>query len=936
MSNANPNMTVFGTINNGAKIQIRTDTSTNVPTISTFDRKGGNILDAIRSKLVEDPNQKKYNSRDEENTLSPDQGYIDAITNDTTLTISQSRGLLDALPDLELSKQIIVSSILSPNDMISTELIYGCSTQVFGDVTQSLVAVIKDYFDDVYKIKKQLPDIVGKAIFTDGSYPIAIFPETAIDAAINSNLKISRESITALDIDINQPLWILGNPTAAETKGSTNSLMASFESAYSVSSRVDKFDKNVVHDQLHLTVSDNPSVMRVPSMLRRIRRRSIVGKYDRSSYSAEYYANKYTKDLDKQKDKNLDIDHIYPNRISKNVNIIDMSAIAGDERNVGHPVVFTPQIVIPVFEPGQPSAHVGYFIPLDETGNPLSMAGHEDQFMELQNLARGNSGQTTSTNNDYSNYGNVNSILSPDKDKSPTNPAEAAKLYGSIIEKELVERLKNGDYNEKHTIAKATSVYRMMFTRACQALGTQLLYVPAEYLTYFAYDYHENGTGRSLLEKTKSIASMRMINIMANSMAAIKGAINHRDVDIILDAEDPDPIKSIEQHMHEFTRATQSEFPIGKLSYSDITDSLQKAGVSVSVSGHPGVPETKMTVNNSQNSYGQTDSELDDKLARQNIMGLGIPPDSVNSATEMEFDKNVVTYNNLSNKINSVRQETTCLHLTDFIQKYTRNSTPLITKLSELIKINREKINTGADVSKIPDDDLAMLFINYIEITLPEADTSKTAAELEAFTEYSNALDAFLDAFISDEMMAPEIMGEEVGSAVRAMRPIIKAHFLRRYLSNKNIAPELFSLVATGDMENEYFDILEQHEDYIESVMPAFKRFIIRTMQMGNRTDGVVGAAKSILDQIKEARAEALGGEAEGYVDNSGGDDTDGDGDDNEDNDDLSGDGDGEGGDGEDGEEGDFSDDFDFDLGDGDGDGEGEGDDDKKKDDEDE
>ena len=929
MSNATPNTTVFGTINKGTKIQIRTDTSTHVPAISSRDKDSGTILESIRRKMVEDPNP--ASKREKGTTLSPDQAYIDAIATDTNMTVSQSRGLLDALPDLELSKQIIVSSILSPNDMLSSELIYGCGTTIFGDTTQSLVAVIKDYFDDVYKIKKQLPDIIGKAIFTDGSYALAIFPETAIDAAINSNLKISRESIMSLDEDIKQPLWILGNASKqmVDESGGTRSLMTSFESAYSLSSPIEKFEATVAHKNLCLTVSDNPSVMRMPAMLKRIRRRSIVGKYDRRTYSAEYYSRKYN-DPSSQHTPDGNIDHIYPSRISNNVNLIDMSALEGDERNIGHPVVFTPQVVIPVFEPGSPSTHVGYFIPLDETGNPLSTVGYEDQFLELQNMARGSkqsSGSTGGTGSGYANYENVTSVLSEDQDNSPTNPSEAAKLYGSVIENELAERLKNGDYNEKHTIAKATSVYRMMFTRACQSLGTQLLYVPSEYMTYFAYDYHENGTGRSLIEKTKSISSMRMINLMATSMAAIKGAINQRKVEVVLDPDDPDPMKTFEQYINEFTRSTQAEFPIGKLSYSDITESLQRAGVSVSVSGHPGVPETRMEVNNSQGSYAAPDSDLDDRLTRQNIMGFGIPPDSVNSATEMEFDKNVVTYNNLSNKINILRQEITCEHVSDFIQKYTRNSAPLIDKLKELIQKNRDKINAGADLKTVSDEKLAMIFINYIEIGLPEADTSKTGSELEAFNAYSEALEAFLDAFISDDMMAAEIMGEEVGNAVRSMRPVIKAHFLRRYLSNKNIAPELFSLVATGDMENEYFDILDQHEDYVESIMPAFKKFIIRTMQMGNQGDGVILAAKSILEQIKEARAKALDVEATSYVDDSGG------GDDNSDN----GDGDGDGGDGEenvdgdgdsdsgeDGGEDDFADDFDFEDDEGEGDGDGE------------
>ena len=164
-----------------------------IPSLRSVDSSGGAILDRIRSKLIEDP-KPRQNALSENGTVNPNMGYIESISQDTGLSVGEARGLLDALPDLELSKQIIVSSILSPNDMLSTDLIYGCGTDIFGDTTQLLIAIIKDYFDEVYKIKKQLPEMIGKAIFTDGCYPMAIFPETAIDTAINSNLRISGES----------------------------------------------------------------------------------------------------------------------------------------------------------------------------------------------------------------------------------------------------------------------------------------------------------------------------------------------------------------------------------------------------------------------------------------------------------------------------------------------------------------------------------------------------------------------------------------------------------------------------------------------------------------------------------------------------------------------------------------------------------------------
>lgn len=277
-------------------------------------------------------------------------------------------------------------------------------------------------------------------------------------------------------------------------------------------------------------------------------------------------------------------------------------------------------------------------------------------------------------------------------------------------------------------------------------------------------------------------------------------------------------------------------------------------------------------------------------------MGLGIPPDSVNSATEMEFAKTVVTYNYLSAKINIVRQEITCEHLSDFMRKYTRNSSVLLKSIIGVIDKNREKLDLAHDLKEFSSKDLATLFANYIEVSLPEPDTSKLETEVEAFNKYSEALDSFLKAFISEEICSSELVGQEVGQAMTGMVPIIKAHFQRKFLTKHNISPELFSLVATGEMHNENFDILEQHEAFVKSIMPAMKKFIIRMLQAGGQADGVINSAKELLAELQPNAAEAGS-----YTDNSSDDSGSDEGDEGGDDDDMFGDLglDDEGGDGD-------------------------------------
>ena len=920
----NPRPKLFETKNKNTTVALSVGNNTNSPALRSVNKNSGKKLDALRRKLVKDPNPQPVDAK---TRINPDNTYIESISQDTGMSVAEARGLLDSLSDLELSKQIIVSSILSPNDMLKTELIYGCSTDFFGEVSQPLVEVIKDYFDNTYKIKKLLPEMIGKAIFTDGAYPMAIFPESIIDSAINNNLKISKESAQFFDKKINKPLGILGNPDRNYQNPRLPKRSAILSSSFeSFSQEEYSFDPIIHNKNIGLTVTDNPLILRAPKVMAKIAKNNILNKYGQVSYSAEFYAGiGFGTDNKKQ----LDTTTIYPSRASVSMPLLDMSTIESDKDNFGHPVVFSlpTEAVIPVYEPGSPHIHIGYFIALDESGNPLSTADYDDQFKDLQMKTKqaGSSGSSnsygtggTSTVSSYASYKDVASSVLGSKDLSMMNAEEAAKQYAAIVEAELEQRLKNGDYNEKHTVAKATRIYRMMFTRACQTMHTQLLYVPIEFMSYLAYEYKNNGVGRSLLEKTKSIASLRMVNLMADSIAAVKNAINHKDVDIVLDPNDPDPMKTVEQHLDEFMKATSAEFPIGMLNFADITDSLKRAGVSVSVSGHPGVPETSMKVNYSAGGLTPPDRDFDERLQKRNIMALGIPPDSVNSATEMEFAKNVVTYNFLSAKINTLRQEITCEHVGDFMRKYTRNSSILIEQLTEIVEKNRQKIDAIKQTEKISSRDLALLFINYISISLPEPDTSKIETELENFNKYKDALDAFLQAFVSEEMLSSTIVGEEIGNAMTSLIPIIKGYFLRKYLAKHNIMPELFTLVTTGDMDNENFDIFEQHEGYVKSVLPAFRIFVIRMLQAGGKTDGIIGAAKEILSHIQgtpnEASSDMSSDDDSGSDDNGGGDDEFGMDDEFGEGDDANNDG----GDGDDGTGDDDSDGNDDDDSDGD------------------
>lgn len=96
---------------------------------------------------------------------------------------------------------------------------------------------------------------------------------------------------------------------------------------------------------------------------------------------------------------------------------------------------------------------------------------------------------------------------------------EAMQMYTDVVSS-LLSRLQNGVYGENVKVSRPTEIYRMMFARACSRMMTQLVFIPQSLMTYIAFDYNSYGVGKSLLESTKILGSIRAMLLFANTVAA--------------------------------------------------------------------------------------------------------------------------------------------------------------------------------------------------------------------------------------------------------------------------------------------------------------------------------------------------------------------------------------------------------------------------------
>lgn len=805
-----------------------------------------NGLKGIESLLIAPQNQANLNV-DPDKPITPATGYASGVIDRLMTNRMDADNIAQLLPDLELAKQILVSSIISPNDMISCELGYHLNGDELGELGGKMLKTVQEYFDDDYKIRDYLTTMLERALFDSGSYPILIIPESSLDDAINSNARLSSEALQE-DIDLKtghmKNYGILGasNPTANTKTKSTLSHLGVNLTAESLSSYIQEVNAAPanVNDVLKLTITDNPNALKLPLVWQKNAQRRVDDIYGMKMLSVESIVADHTQ-TDNGK-ANSTTKHktstAYQQRQFKHMPVLQLKTLSElDKPTNGHPLVLhlPSESVIPVHLPSDPEHHIGYFIATDRSGNPVSLTQSDDLYGDL--AARN------------STFANIASQLASTARRGQEgftgkvhNAEEMVRMYTEVVEKELNASLANGVYGENAKVATPSHIYEIMFSRLCAGLNTQLVYAPASLMTYLAFEYNRDGTGKSLIEKTKIISTLRALLTFSSTMGAVGNSISHKTLNIQLDPDDPNPAQTVEQMIDAYTRVRLTSFPIAASSPSDIITYLQNAGIDIAVSGNAAYPETKMSVDERTSNYVKPDTDLAEDFQKKHHMSFGLSPEAVDQSVGANFAVSVVSSNILHAKRAMLSQDILCEAIGDHIRKFTTNSSVLMDRLVKLVTDNRALTAKGGVSDKYSDIDLVMHFINNVNVSLPRPDLKQLDMQTEAFATYSKALDEVLPAFINTEMFVDANLGNAT-QGVDIVTKVWKSYLQRKWLKSNNIMPEVFDLQDFGEGDAG-FNMLEEHNQYLQTIKKTI-------------TDYVVAAAKSVA--VTNERIEKAG-----------------------------------------------------------------------------
>lgn len=78
-------------------------------------------------------------SKEKDEKMKPPTALAQYVVQQTATNIMDNENILQLLPDMELAMQVLISSILAPNNMMTCELNYVCDADDLGDLKAPLV-----------------------------------------------------------------------------------------------------------------------------------------------------------------------------------------------------------------------------------------------------------------------------------------------------------------------------------------------------------------------------------------------------------------------------------------------------------------------------------------------------------------------------------------------------------------------------------------------------------------------------------------------------------------------------------------------------------------------------------------------------------------------------------------------------------------------------
>lgn len=709
--------------------------------------------------------------------------------------------LLSLAPEIEQAASILIPSILSPNDFKKNVFDVTLELADLDDTARlAITERVQEHFGEELGLSSKLSTWLDDAIFKVGSKAVVIFPTSSIQAMtkdLGNRVGVSSlEGLTTMSetllSTIRESEVVLGSPKVgariSRDNDTTDKVITAIESYQfdkddarpSRPRLVDAFTKSMenVHNTFggvsKLIYTDDPRVMFTPSLSNVVALESassrMLDKLNKTGLTHQYrdrsdgIAGK----------NNFKIDDAIQYRSSP---YLDLGDYVKDGNVGAYPAMLEipSESVLPIIVEGAPDNHIGYFILLNEHGQPIT--AESDNWQAMAGTKSSDS-QVNQLFNSF--YGQAQFSLS--KLMSSTAKTEVVgMIYDGYIKNLLKDKLEDQGFNGV-AVRMNNDVSRVMLYRLMKNTETRILFVPRQFMHYLAFEYNDDGTGRSKLDMIKFPLALKMTLIITRLISLIESAANRTKLNIALDDTIGNPL--------EILRSVRKEVLKSKMygiSYdpSTIIKGIVEKSLTVVPDKIPGVESFSITEEPNNVTYPVPDDALLTEINNMYMLRLDVPPSAMNRLSEDEFSKSVASNNIFfSNKLKG-HQVKVCYFMTNLIRNYIKHSDKFLKFINEMIKQHED--NSGSGEATVNNTDRVKQVIESISFTLPTPNLAIDRSSFEELREYIEMIEQVLVAILPPELSS----NSELADTINTLRSNVKHKLLMEHIQTNSILSDL-------------------------------------------------------------------------------------------------------------------------------------------------
>lgn len=165
---------------------------------------------------------------------------------------------------------------------------------------------------------------------------------------------------------------------------------------------------------------------------------------------------------------------------------------------------------------------------------------------------------------------------------------------------------------------------------------------------------------------------------------------------------------------------------------------------------------------------------------------------------------------------------------------------------------------------------LAMEFLSNFNVVLAKPDIKSLENQKDAIAVHDELYDKVIEYFMSAETLDASLIGEEAAGKLQALKGAAKATFMRRWLAENGIMPEVFELTSVDDDGKPALNVKDDMVKHTESIALSVLGVLKKTtpvaaaadLELGSlgTPDADSGTTTSNSDEVSEKTDTSLGG----------------------------------------------------------------------------